>query len=106
MRPIATLSMSLEASQITASESELFQAILSDTADEVVAVNLDGEQLTVLVETIGGLSNHPRFAASSRTRLRGGFRTTSWWQVPSPMKWLLETFRSEQPRYASKTRCW
>ncbi|UOO96613.1 DUF5821 family protein (plasmid) [Halococcus dombrowskii] len=51
--------MSLEASQITASESELFQAILSDTADEVVAVNLDGEQLTVLVETIGGLSEPP-----------------------------------------------
>ena len=51
--------MSLESSRTTASESELFQAILSDTTGEVLAVNLDGEQLTALVDAIGDLSEPP-----------------------------------------------
>lgn len=81
MRPTATLSVSLESSQITASKSELFRAILSDITGEVVAVNLDGEQLTALVDTIGDLSEPPTVRSlvedSIAKWLRGDFLVAS-----------------------------
>jgi hypothetical protein len=51
--------MALESSSVTSSDIELFEAILSDTAGEVFAVNLNEEQFTTLVDTIDGLSDPP-----------------------------------------------
>lgn len=59
MQPTTSFSMSLESSHITTSGSELFQELLSDTPGDVLAVNLNGQQLTTLVETLDSLSDPP-----------------------------------------------